>query len=79
MKAASGGSMAAGCLLSAAFSGRAACQTSLCFLCAYVQKQPAMQMWHMHTQVNIHGVARMQLSSLLQVKTQLQVQNISFI
>lgn len=79
MKAASGGSVAAGCLLSAALSGRAACQTSLCFLCAYVQMQPAMQMQHMHTQVNIHAGARMQLSSLLLVKTRMQVQNIPFI
>lgn len=76
MKAASGGSAAAGCLLSAALRGRAACQTSLCFLCAYVQMQPAMQMQHMHTHVNIHAGARRQLSSPLHVKTQMQVQKI---
>lgn len=71
--------MAAGCLLSAAVRGRAACQTSLCFLCAYVQTQPAMQMRRMHTQVNNHVVAGMQRLSLLRVKTRMQVQNMAFI
>lgn len=79
MKAASGGSVAAGCLLSAAVRGRAACQISLCFLCAYVQMQPAMQMRRMHTQVNNQAAAGMQRSSLLHVKTRMQVQNIAFI
>lgn len=79
MKAASGGSAAAGCLLSAAVRGRAACQTSLDSLCAYVQMQPAMQMRRMHTQVNNPAVAGMQGSTPLHVKTRLQVQNIAFI
>lgn len=40
---------AAGCLLAAAFSSHTACQTSLSFLCTYMQMQPTMQMRHMHT------------------------------
>lgn len=81
MKAASGGSAAAGCLRSAALRALVPAlpvKTSPCFFCAYVQTEPAMQTRRMCTHKwNNQAVAGMRRSSPSHVKTRMQVQKTS--
>lgn len=75
MKAASGGSAAAGCLRSAALRGRAACQTSPCFLLRIrADAASHANATHVHTQVHNQAGAGMRRSTPLHVKTRMQVQ-----